>query len=173
MIRNICAASLLLTLLFSGMALAKPAANFELDDLDGDSYSLEDMMEEHEVVLIDFWEVGCIPCNELLVHLHEYYLDLQEEGFGMYIISRDTSLTEAMIEPFFKTNKYTWKILRDGDQEVSKDYGVKASPATFLIKDGKIIYQHYGYSKGQEEEILEAITAALEGKDLGVLEEVD
>jgi peroxiredoxin len=171
MIRNICAALLLLTLTFSGMALAKTASEFDLKDLEGDSYSLDDLMEEHEVVLVDFWEVGCIPCNELLVHLHDYYLDLKDEGLGMYIISRDTSLTESMIEPFFKTNKYTWTILRDGDQEVSKDYGVKASPATFLIKDGEIIYQHYGYSKGQEKEILEAITDALAGKDLGELEE--
>lgn len=171
MIRNIFAALLLLILSFSGMALAKSAADFDLQDLEGDDYSLEDLMEEHDVVLIDFWEVGCIPCNELLVHLHEYYVDLQDEGLGMYIISRDTSLTESMIEPFFKTNKYTWTILRDSDQEVSKDYGVKASPATFLIKDGEIIYQHYGYSKGQEEEILEAITAALAGKDLGELED--
>lgn len=173
MIRFLSTALLLLVLLYGGNALAKAAPEFELDDLEGDSYALEDLVEEHDVVLIDFWEVGCIPCNKLLVHLNEYYEELKDEGLGMYIISRDTSLTENAIEPFFKTNKYPWKVLRDGDQEVSKDYGVKASPATFLIVDGEIVYQHYGYNNGQEDEIYEAITKALAGEDLGELEEED
>ena len=171
MIRNICAAILLLTLLFSSMALAKPAPEFELQDLEGDTYSLADLCEEYDVVLIDFWEVPCVPCRELLVHLHEYYLELQDEGLGMFIISKDTAMTESGIEPYFKTNKYTWTVLRDADQEVSKDYGVKAPPATFIIKDGEIIYQHKGYSKGQEEEIYDALKKALAGEDLGELED--
>ncbi len=171
MIRSISTALMLLVLLFSGSALAKPAPEFDLDDLDGDSYALEDLVKEHDVVLIDFWEVGCIPCNKLLVHLNEYTEEFEDESFGMYIISRDTSLTESSVEPFFKTNKYPWKVLRDGDQEVSKDYGVKASPATFIIVDGEIVYQHYGYSNGQEEEIREAIVKALAGEDLGEIEE--
>ncbi|MCB1218757.1 TlpA family protein disulfide reductase [bacterium] len=171
MIRLIATLLMLVVLLMGTNAMAKPAPEFELDDLEGDSYSLDDLVDEHEVVLIDFWEVGCIPCNKLLVYLNEYYDELKDDGLGMYIISRDTSLTESGVEPFFKTNKYPWKVLRDGDQEVSKDYGVKASPATFLIVDGEIVYQHYGYSNGQEKEIYEAIKGALAGEDLGDLEE--
>lgn len=144
-------------------AIAADAPDFELEDFDGDDYALEDLLEDCDLLVIDFWQVGCKPCNELLPHLQEYYDEYQEQGVEIVIISRDTALTLTQVEPFFKSNKYSFKVLLDTELEVSADYGVKASPATFIIKpDGELVFQHYGYKSGQEKEILEAIEANLE-----------
>lgn len=148
------------------VALAADAPDFELKDFDGDKYALDDMLDDCDLLLIDFWQVGCKPCNELLPHLQEYYNDYKDDGLNVVIISRDTALTLSQVEPFFKSNKYTFKVLLDTELEVSEDYGVKASPATFIIKpDGELVYQHYGYKPGQEKEILDAIKSNLDKEE--------
>ena len=154
-------------LLYGGIAHAASAPNFELEDLEGDEYALEDLLEECDLLVIDFWQAGCKPCNELVAHLQEYYEEYQDSGVEFVIISRDTALTVAQVEPFFKSHKYTFRVLLDTELEVSKDYGVKSSPASFMINpDGEIIWQHYSYKSGQEEEYVEVIETYLAGEEV-------
>ncbi len=170
--RPIMILAILFTLLGVFSAQAEDAIEFELEALDGEEYSLEGLLEECELLVIDFWQVGCKPCNEFLPHLQEYYDEFQEDGIEFVIISRDTSLTLSQVEPFFSVNEYTFKVLLDTDLEVSGDYGVKASPATFIIEsDGNLIYRHYGYKSGQEVEVLEVVEAFVAGEALELEEE--
>lgn len=169
MIRNFIAFTVALVLLMTVAAFAKTdAADFELKDLKGKKVSLEDLRDNCNLLLIDFWQVGCKPCNELLPHLQDYLDEYGEEkGLDVVIISRDTALTLSQVEPFFKSNKYTFQVLLDTDLEVSKDYGVKASPATFIISpDGELLYRHYNYKSGQEKEIEKFITDFFAGKEV-------
>lgn len=155
------------------LAYAADAPDFELKDLQGDEYALEDLLEECNLLVIDFWQVGCKPCNELLPHLQEYYDEYREEGVEIVIISRDTCLTLAQVEPFFVSHEYTFRVLLDSELDVSNDYGVKSSPATFVINpDEELVFQHYGYKSGQEEEILEAIESYLAGEEIEEVEEL-
>jgi peroxiredoxin len=152
-------------LAFTSLAAASDAPDFELKDTKGKKHSSEDLRSDCKLLLIDFWQVGCKPCNELMPHLQEYYDTYKEDGLEVVIISMDTSLTEAQVAPFFKSNDYTFLVLRDPSHEVSKDYGVKAPPASFLItSDGELIYQHFTYKKGQEKEIEAKIKDYLAGK---------
>lgn len=152
---------------FGGIAYAAEAADFELKDLEGDKYTLDELLDECNLLVIDFWQVGCKPCNELVAHLQDYYDEYKEKGVEFVIISRDTSLTLAQVEPFFRANEYTFRVLLDTELDVSTDYGVKASPATFIINpDGQIIWQHYSYKTGQEEEIKEVVQRYLAGEEI-------
>lgn len=165
--RPFAAAILAAVLLFGGSAQAANAPDFELKDIEGDEYALEDLLEESDLLVIDFWQVGCKPCNELVAHLQEYYNEYKDQGVEFVIISRDTALTVAQVEPFFKSNKYTFRVLLDTELEVSKDFGVKSSPASFMIDpDGEIIWQHYSYKSGQEAEYVEVIEKYLADEDI-------
>jgi peroxiredoxin len=156
----------LLALCFTS-ASAGDAPNFELKDLNGKKVSLKKLLKDNKLVVVDFWQVGCKPCNELLPHLQDFYDEYKKKGVAFVIISRDTSLTQSQVAPFFTSNKYTFPVLLDGDQEVSRGFGVKASPATFVITpDRKLILQHYGYKSGQEKEIHDTIANLLAGKDV-------
>lgn len=144
------------------LAVAAKSPQFELKDLDGKKVSMRQLLKDNKVVVIDFWQVGCKPCNELLPHLQSYADEYKKKGVAVVIISRDTALTQSQVEPFFTSNKYSFPVLLDGDQEVSKQFGVKASPATFVIlPNGEMTLQHYGYKSGQENEIKAAIEAGL------------
>ncbi|MDQ3023311.1 MAG: TlpA family protein disulfide reductase [bacterium] len=150
-----------------GSASAADAPSFELKNLDGKKVTLKKLLKDNKIVVVDFWQVGCKPCNELLPHLQDYADEFKKKGVAVVIISRDTALTQSQVEPFFKSNKYSFPVLLDGDQEVSRRFGVKASPATFIIQpDGNMVLQHFGYKSGQEKEIKETIEALLAGKDV-------
>jgi peroxiredoxin len=49
-------------------------------------------------------------------------------------------------------------VLLDPEQEASKEFEVKTTPATFVITpEGEIIYEHFNYKAGQEKELQEII----------------
>jgi peroxiredoxin len=174
--RLLALTALLLLFAFGGVALAADAADFDLKDLDGDEYTLDDLLSGTNLLVIDFWQVGCKPCNELVAHLQEMYDEYQKEDKGVefVIISRDTALTLAQVAPFFHSHEYTFRVLLDTELDVSTDYGVKASPATFLINpDGEIVYQHYSYKPGQEEEIKNVIDRYLAGEEIEATDEAE
>jgi cytochrome c biogenesis protein CcmG, thiol:disulfide interchange protein DsbE len=175
MIRTLLAALALALALGLGLtAQAADAPDFELKDLDGDEVAMSDLLDTHKLVVIDFWEVGCKPCNELLPHLQDYYDEYGEKGVEFIIISRDTALTQAQVEPYFRSKDYSFRVLLDGDREVSKDFGVKACPYTFIVNsEGKIIFSHFGYKPGQEEEVKAVIEKALAGEELPEVEAGD
>jgi peroxiredoxin len=103
-------------------ALAADAPDFELEDFDGDDYALEDLLEDCDLLVIDFWQVGCKPCNELLPHLQDYYDEYEEQGVMVLIISRDTAprlAGRAVLQE-------QWAHIQgaaDTELEVSVDYG--------------------------------------------------
>jgi peroxiredoxin len=165
--RRIVFLTLTLVALCIGLASAADAPGFDLKDLNGKKVSLKKLLKDNKLVVIDFWQVGCKPCNELLPHLQDYADEFKKKGVAVVIISRDTALTQAQVEPFFTSNKYTFPVLLDGDQDVSRSYGVKASPATFIITpENKLILSHFGYKSGQEKEIKEVIESYLAGKEV-------
>ena len=62
MIRLFATLLMVMVLLFAGSAMAKPAPEFELDDLEGDTYSLDDLFKIFE---LDEWQrfrFGVIDC---------------------------------------------------------------------------------------------------------------
>jgi peroxiredoxin len=157
----------LLLIALGSVAQAADAPNFKLEALDGDKYTLDELLEDNKLIVIDFWQVGCKPCNELLPYLQDYHNEYKDKGVEVVIISRDTALTLPMVEPFFVSNKYKFKVLLDKELEVSGDLGVKACPVTIMVNDEKeIVWQHNGYKKGQEKEIKEVIELYLAGKDV-------
>ena len=152
---------------FSVAVAGDNAPSFELKDLNGKKVSSKKLLKDNKLVLIDFWEVGCKPCNELMPHLQDYADEFKKKGLSVVIISRDKALTQSQVGPFFTSNKYTFPVLLDGDQAVSRSFGVKASPATFIITpEGKMLLQHFGYKSGQEKEIRQVIVDYLAGKDV-------
>jgi len=119
-------------------------------------------VRNYDVIVVDYWQVACKPCNELLPHLADVMTDYKKKKVGVFVISRDTALSVSQVAPFFKSHKYPFTVLLDTDLEVSNELGVKASPVTFVVnKSGEILFRHDGYKSGQEKEITDAIDKAL------------
>jgi peroxiredoxin len=153
----------LLAVALAGMAqAAEKLPKFELKDTNGDKHTPSELFKDYDIIVFDYWQVACKPCNELLPHLQEIMGDYKKKKVGVVVISRDTALSVSQVAPFFKSHKYPFTVLLDTDLEVSNELGVKASPVTFVVdKDRNILFRHDGYKTGQEKEITDAIDKAL------------
>lgn len=93
------------------------------------------------VSLVNFWATWCEACHAehaLLMKLHEQY------HFPIYGIAYKDSEEEVKSILERDGNPYTMVGL-DHDGNTAVDFGVYATPETFMVNpQGKIIYQHIG-----------------------------
>ncbi|MCD6119929.1 TlpA family protein disulfide reductase [bacterium] len=156
---------LLAAVMFLALAALHPiiaadasAPNFTLKDMDGNKVKLSKVLEDHELVMIDFWFLGCKPCVEYMEYFDGLEEKFGERGFKIFAINTDSSQKAGKAKPFIRGRKWAFTVLLDPTGEVRKRYQVKAEPTTFLInKDRKIVYRHQGYKKGVEKEVEKAI----------------
>jgi peroxiredoxin len=135
---------------------------FEAKTVDGDVIKFADLVGK-KVILIDFWATYCIQCRPQLDKLDELYEKYKKDDFEVLIISVDTPQNVGKIKPYFKSRGYSFPVLLDTDSQISrvlKKY--KGLPYTILVdKDGKIVYTHKGYKKGEEKLLEKKILACL------------
>lgn len=146
---------------------AERVPNFKLEGVDGETYELKAIAKDCKVVLIDFWDSSCKPCRKMMPHLQTYYEVYQPAGLEVVVIARDTTLTVSKVKPLVAAEGWTFPVLYDTEQKVSKAYHVKYSPVSFVVSNkGEILFQHAGYKPGQEKDLEAAII-----KGLGLTEE--
>lgn len=112
-----------------------------LKDTAGDPFTLE--RYKGKVVLIDFWATWCGPCIDELPNVIAAYDKYHAAGFEILGISLDKEGDGAKLAAFTKERKMPWPQFFDGkfwDNQLVKQYGITAIPATFLLDgEGKIL----------------------------------
>lgn len=131
------------------------APQFTLANLDGDEVSLFDVLQENEMVLIDFWASWCGPCIASFPALKEMYAGYQEDGFEIVAVSIDSTF-EAW-EKGFNDHELPWINLGATDEEgemvgwsapTAVMYGVNFIPKGFLLdSEGCIVQKDLPTSK--------------------------
>lgn len=110
------------------------APAFSLENLNGELVELEQF--KGQVVLLDFWFAGCIPCRKLtpeLIKLKDKYPDLQIIGINP-IDSKVTAERYLELVNIKNTNQILSK-------EMAKNYQITTYPSLVVIdKKGKVVY---------------------------------
>lgn len=134
-------------------AKAEDAVNFSLNDNKGKEYSLAQLLEQSQFVIIDFWSVDCEPCNQWLPQLQKITDKYKDRGIQFVVISLDSTLKQSKIEPMLRSLKIKAIVLLDPEMEVADLYNANTMPTTMVIdRDMKVRYHHTGYVKGFESE---------------------
>jgi peroxiredoxin len=153
---------LLIFLTFWGFAQDKMAPDFNLPDMNGKNYQLSENLGKGPV-LINFWATWCIPCREEMKKLKKIYQSYEDNGLQILSISIDDPKTVSKVKSFIKTNRYPFTVLLDTNSEVFQIYKGTNPPLSVLLdKEGKIVYDHTGYRKGDEKKLEEEIVALLD-----------
>lgn len=135
--------------------------NFILENIDGDLIELIEEIGDGPI-LISFWATWCKPCKEELREFNKIYERYSESGLKMFAISVDNEKSIAKVKPYIKSNQFNFPVLLDQNSEVARLYYAQMVPYSLIInKEGKIVYTHFGYKKGDElqvEEIIKNLT---------------
>lgn len=135
----------------------KPAPDFMLESLDGQSMRLSDL--RGKAVLLNFWATWCAPCKIEMPWFVELQNQYGSQGLQIVGVAMDDSSKDD-IAKFAKDMGVNYPVLL-GKEAVGEAYGgIPALPESFFIgRDGKVVDKIIGL-KGKAE-IEDSIQKAL------------
>ena len=166
--RNILTVSVMLLTLFiqpiqandmlmDPMPAAKPAPDFNLMGMDGETHTLEDL--KGKFVLVNFWATWCNPCKVEMPLLEKLHQTLKSEKFT--VLGLHVGPGPENIEEFKKLMPISFPIYVDMDLEVN--WGVPGLPTTFLMDpEGKLIYRAVGKREFASDEMVNFLKSQIE-----------
>jgi|GEM_PF-2111127 len=120
------------------LAGARPAADFALADIYGDTVRLSDFAGE--VLLLSFWFPSCGPCRDEFPYLADLTRRLAERGLRVVTINGVPSQNDD-VKPIIENYGYPMRALLTEDRDWAlNNYRVSAYPTNFLIgPDGRVV----------------------------------
>ena len=133
-----------------------PAPSLVLPDLEGETFRLAD--HRGEVVLVNFWATWCPPCRKEMPSMQRLWEAWKGRPFR--VVAVDVGEEESAAWAFAATEDLTFTILLDNDSAVSRAWGVRGLPTTFLIDPaGRIAFTAIGERTWDEPQMLQKMEA--------------
>ena len=147
---------------FSAVAQNKtlPAANVKTPE--GQTVSVKDLAPEGQLTVFSFWATWCKPCIAELDAIKDLYPEWKEKyGVEFVAVSVDDARTLARVKTFATNKGWEYTIVTDAAKEFQTAMNVSNPPLTVLVNEkGEIIFEHLGYTSGNELELEEKIKEA-------------
>ena len=116
-------------------------ADFTLTDLHGKTWVLKDL--RGKVVLLNFWQAGCVPCVHEIPALDARYGQLQKKGLVILAISADDDATS--MRHFLAAHRVSYPVLLDPERKVTERFHAGNIPRSIVFdRTGKIVAQVIG-----------------------------
>ena len=135
------------------------ASDFSAEMSNGRMIRLKDFYGRF--VLLNFWATWCYPCLEEMPDFEKAYQSMGEEKLVILAVAMGENVEK--INKFSKKNIYSFPLLSDENMEITKLYGVKNIPVTYLIdQEGIVLGRAVGIRKWSSKELLAFIKSRLE-----------
>ena len=136
-----------------GIQAALPAVT--LQDMNGKRVEVGSLAQSGKPVVLAFFATWCKPCMRELKAIDELYADWQEEtGVTVYLVSIDQGQDVQKVKPLVDGNGWEFPVLLDPNGTLKRAMNVQNVPHLFVVNSkGEIVYNHTGYSAGDETEI--------------------
>jgi thiol-disulfide isomerase/thioredoxin len=137
----------------------KQLPNVTIRDLSGQAISSKDLISNEMPVVISFWATWCKPCISEMNNISEIYEEWKEEKtFKFIAISTDDARSNTRVKSLVAGNGWPFEFYLDSNQELKRALNINLIPYLIIVdKDGEIVYQHSGYTIGDEYELFEKI----------------
>ncbi len=116
-----------------------------------------------KLVYLDFWASWCAPCRQSFPWLSEIQSRYGAQNIVIVAVNLDHDRAKA--ERFLSEIPARFPIFYDPSGTLATEYKVKAMPSSFLIdRDGRIRYEHHGFSPKEIDQYERQIVSLLEEK---------
>jgi len=145
----------------AGIKVGTIAPDFKLKNLEGETVSLYELLEEGPV-LLDFWALWCKPCLRALPGTDELAGKYGEQGVTILTINTDSPRSTAKVRSYVKSKGFSFEVLLDPNSEMMRLYRFRSIPQLFLVSQDKTIaFSKLGYTPGHEKKIAAEIDKLL------------
>ena len=135
--------------------------NLKLTKLNGRTVTLSEYLKKGPV-LINFWAAWCSPCKKEMVYLDKFERKYKDEGLSILSISVDSQKSLSHVRSYIRANDYIYDVFLDPNRQVFKKLNGNLMPTNVLIDtEGKVLWRHYGYIPGDEENMDLQLRSAL------------
>ena len=130
-----------------------------LRDIDGKTVSTDTLRNGGKPFIIDFFATWCKPCNRALDAISEVYEDWQKEtGVKIYAVSIDQAQNINKVRPLVEQKGWNYDVLLDPNSDFRRAFGGQMIPFVVVCDaDGKVVFQHNGYTEGAENELYDKV----------------
>ncbi len=127
----------------------------KIRNLDGKEVSFSSISSAKDTaIVISFWATWCVPCITEMETLNDQYSEKQKEiPFKILAVSIDDARTISKVKPFVRGRGWDFDFYTDSNHDLKRALNINDIPHILIIKNGSIVYQHTGYTPGNEEEL--------------------
>ena len=126
--------------------------------MDAKSVNLQDY--RGRFVLLNFWATWCSPCLKEMPDLENAYNEMGQEKLVVLAVGMGESVEK--IKAFFNKYGFTFPLLADNRMKITKLYGVRNIPVTYLIDpDGVVLGRALGVRDWASPDLLAFIDSRL------------
>lgn len=128
--------------------------NLTLNKVNGDKTNLNQLSND-QILLISFWATWCEPCIDELNIFTALEETLSTKYKTKYIaISIDDSRSYSRVVPMINSKNWKFDVYMDKNQKSKYMFNILVIPHTMIVYKNQIIYEHSGFIKGDEKEII-------------------
>ncbi len=129
-----------------------------LTSLSGQQFRLAGQFTEKPLLLV-FWSTTCGSCIEEIPFISKIHSEMKDK---ITIIGIHPDFPIKKVQKFVKKYKpaIPYMLAIDSQGSLTKTYEVSVLPRTLLVNsNGKVLYDHLGYSPENEKEVIDALKA--------------
>ena len=126
-----------------------------LKTLDGAEFPSADLARAEGATIVALWATWCAPCKKELDVYSDYYQTWKDEyGAELYAVSIDRKSAVKKIPAMVESKGWAFPVLTDETSGMLSALQIRSIPQIYIVDaDGAVIYEHAGYSPGDEEKV--------------------
>ena len=123
-----------------------------ISDIEGKKINAADYGKSGKVTVFSFWATWCIPCKKELTNMADLYEEWQKKyNVQIVAVSIDDSRSAGKVKPYIESQKWTYEVLLDVNQDLKRAFNIQSVPFTVIADaNGKVVATHSGYVEGDE-----------------------
>jgi hypothetical protein len=127
--------------------------------------SFESFTKKDSLILVCFWSINSEETTNELNAINAHFENWKQSvKFKLMAVSVDEGKLVNRVRPTAIMNGWTFEVFVDTNGDLRKALGSNNLPQSFIIKNGRVVYQQSGYDAGTENYLFQKIVQFSNGK---------